>query len=141
LCSRPLTTQKGVFRIGCPSWIQYSINTQFRNGYYYLYPPSSYFWLSYSKILRQNQPILQCLVKCKKRSPHKLPVIWRLWLYRLFQNLLYTIRKWLLYSHKTYLIRAYPSLHCTHHLSFRLCYKRHTLYYPEEHYLNIDHTF
>jgi hypothetical protein len=126
---RPLTSQKRVFWIWCPTRIQDSINTLLRNCYYYLYSPPSYFWLSYSKILGQNLPILLCLVKCKKRCTHKLPMIWCLWLYRFFLNLFNTICKWLLYSHKTNLIWSYSSLHSTHHLSFCLCYKCYTLDY------------
>jgi hypothetical protein len=139
LCSWSQTTLERVFWIRSPSWILYTIDPLFRYCNYYLNTTSSNFRLSNSKVLRQYLPILQSLIKCKKRSAHKLPMIRCLWLYRLFLYLFYTIRKWLLYSKISYLIRTYSSLHCSHYFSFSQCYKSNTLYYSKYHYLYILH--
>jgi hypothetical protein len=126
LCCRSQTSQKGIFWIRCPTWILYSIYTLFRYCDYYQYTSTHYLGLSYSKILRQYQPIQLSLKKGKKRSSHKLPMVRRLWLNSFFQYLFNTICKWLLYTLISYFIWTYSSLHSSHDFSLCLCYKSYT---------------
>jgi hypothetical protein len=141
LCCRSLTTQKWVFRIWCPTRIQYSIYTQFRNSNYYQYSATLNFRQSYTIILRLYLPILLSLIKCKKRCTHKLPMIWCQRQNCFFLYLFYTICKWLLYSQISYFIWTYSSLHRSHNFSFCQCDKSNTLNNSYYYYQHIYHIY